>query len=148
MAVSSSLLDVTIEGAKGILFNITSGPNLSLYEVNEAAEIVRKKAHPDANIIFGAVIDPNLDEELRITLIATGFEASVAQRKPYVAGQKQPTKAVSENDSKTIAFPQRKVRESYAREEQPAPRQEPVYDPEDLEVPTFLRKRIQKRRVS
>lgn len=148
MAVSSSLLDVTIEGAKGILFNITSGPNLSLYEVNEAAEIVRKKAHPDANIIFGAVIDPNLDEELRITLIATGFEASVAQRKPYVAGQKSPTKAVSETESKTIAFPQRKARETYAREEQPAPRQEPVYDPEDLEVPTFLRKRIQKRRVS
>jgi cell division protein FtsZ len=152
-AVSSSLLDVTIEGAQGILFNITSGPNLSLFEVNEAAEIVRKKAHPDANIIFGAVIDPNLDDELRITLIATGFEAS-SQRKPYVAGPQrqqqpqpqQPPRPV-ENEAKTIAFPQRKVRESYAREEQP-PRPEPAYDPEDLEVPTFLRKRIQRRRVS
>lgn len=148
-AVSSSLLDVTIEGAKGILFNITSGPDLSLFEVNEAAEIVRRKAHPEANIIFGAVIDENLDEELRITLIATGFEEAATKRKPVVAGTTKPApEPVS--DSKTIAFPQRKVRENYAREEtpQPAPRPEPAYDPEDLEVPTFLRKRMQKRRVS
>lgn len=152
-AVSSSLLDVTIEGAKGILFNITSGPDLSLYEVNEAAEIVRQKAHPEANIIFGAVIDENLDEELRITLIATGFEDVAARRTPVVAGTGRPAPE-SISDSKTIAFPQRKARESYAREEapqpvaQPAPRPEPAYDPEDLEVPTFLRKRMQKRRVS
>src|ERR1044071_1580844 len=86
-AVSSSLLDVTIEGAQGILFNITSGPNLSLYEVNEAAEIVRQKAHPDANIIFGAVIDESLDDELRITLIATGFDMA-SQRKPIVTTKK------------------------------------------------------------
>jgi cell division protein FtsZ len=151
-AVSSSLLDVTIDGAQGILFNITSGPNLSLFEVNEAAEIVRKKAHPDANIIFGAVIDPNLDEELRITLIATGFEASAQRQQPYVAGKKPVPVREVESDSKTIAFPQLKARETYAREsytprEEPA-RPEPAYDPEDLEVPTFLRKRIQKRRVS
>jgi cell division protein FtsZ len=148
-AIASALLDVTIDGAKGILFNITSGPTLSLFEVNEAAEIVRRKAHPDANIIFGAVIDESLDEELRITLIATGFDTA-SKRKPYVAGKK-PTR---ELDSKTIAFPQKKARENYAREEQPQPqpqsqpRPEPVYDPEDLEVPTFLRKRMQKRRVS
>ena len=148
-AVSSSLLDVTIDGAQGILFNITSGPSLSLYEVNEAAEIVRKKAHPDANIIFGAVIDENLDEELRITLIATGFEAA-AKRQPVVATPSRTKKPQQrELDSKTIAFPQEKVatREtSYAREE--PKREEPQYDPEDLEVPTFLRKRMQKRRVS
>jgi cell division protein FtsZ len=139
-AIASSLLDVTIEGAKGILFNITSGPNLSLFEVNEAAEIVRSKAHPDANIIFGAVIDESLDDELRITLIATGFEAA-SKRKPYVAGRR-----TQDFESKTIVFPQQKVRESFPRQE-PAPR-EPVYDPEDLEVPTFLRKRLQKRQVS
>jgi len=143
-AVSSSLLDVTIDGAQGILFNVTSGPNLSLYEVNEAAEIVRQKAHPDANIIFGAVIDENLDDELRITLIATGFEAAAVKRKPVVAGRKPQR----ELDSKTIAFPEQRVRETNsAREETPIQR-EPMYDPEDLEVPTFLRKRIQKRRVS
>jgi cell division protein FtsZ len=138
-AVSSSLLDVTIDGAQGILFNITSSPNLSLFEVNEAAEIIKRKAHPDANIIFGAVIDENLTDELRITLIATGFDA-VAQRRPYVAGKRK------EAETKTIAFPQPKVREAPAREEQP--RRETIYDPEDLEVPTFLRKRFQNRRAS
>jgi cell division protein FtsZ len=139
-AVSSALLDVTIEGAQGILFNITGGSDLSLFEVNEAAEIIKRKAHPEANIIFGAVIDESLTEELRITLIATGFEAAV-QRKPFVTGKRRDTV-----DTKTIAFPQSKVRESRPREEQP--RREPVYDPEDLEVPTFLRKRIQNRRAS
>ncbi len=144
-AVSSSLLDVTIDGAQGILFNITSGPNLSLYEVNEAAEIIRHKAHPDANIIFGAVIDESLDEELRITLIATGFENALKQRKPYIAGQR-PT---NEADAKMIAFPQPKVvRGNHKIEEPSSPRPEPAYDPEDLEVPTFLRKRMQKRRAS
>jgi cell division protein FtsZ len=145
-AVSSSLLDVTIDGAQGILFNITSGPNLSLFEVNEAAEIIKHKAHPDANIIFGAVIDESLDEELRITLIATGFEAA-AKRKPYVAGKRTVREAV--DSSKMIEFPQQKVREAapaFSQAEQSRP--EPTYDPEDLEVPTFLRKRMQKRRVS
>jgi cell division protein FtsZ len=141
-AVSSSLLDVTIDGAQGILFNITSGPNLSLFEVNEAAEIIKRKAHPDANIIFGAVIDESLADELRITLIATGFDA-VAQRKPYVAGKRKEEPITS---TKTIAFPQPpKAREPITREE---PRRETNYDPEDLEVPTFLRKRMQNRRVS
>lgn len=141
-AVSSSLLDVTIDGAQGILFNITSGPNLSLFEVNEAAEIIKRKAHPDANIIFGAVIDESLSDELRITLIATGFDA-VAQRKPYVAGKRKE----EPSPTKTIAFPQLpKARETFAREE--SPRRETNYDPEDLEVPTFLRKRMQNRRVS
>ena len=139
-AVSSSLLDVTIEGAQGILFNITSGSDLSLFEVNEAAEIIKRKAHPEANIIFGAVIDESLTDELRITLIATGFEAAV-QRKPYVTGKRR-----DNVETKTIAFPQSKVRDPRSREEQP--RREPAYDPEDLEVPTFLRKRIQNRRAS
>jgi cell division protein FtsZ len=141
-AVSSSLLDVTIDGAQGILFNISSGPNLSLFEVNEAAEIIKRKAHPDANIIFGAVIDENLTDELRLTLIATGFD-SAAQRRPYVAGKRKE----ETGPTKTIAFPQPpKARETFTREE--PSRREPVYDPEDLEVPTFLRKRLQNRRVS
>ena len=138
-AVSSSLLDVTIDGAQGILFNITSGPNLTLFEVNEAAEIVKQKAHPDANIIFGAVIDDSMADDLRITLIATGFEAA-SQRKPFVAGRR------TTDDRKTIAFPRAKIKEANERLEPTA--QETVYDPDDLEVPTFLRKRIQQRRVS
>jgi cell division protein FtsZ len=73
-AVTCQLLDVSIEGAKGILFNVTGGADLTLHEVNEAAEIVRQAAHPEANIIFGAVINPELDDEIRITVVATGFE--------------------------------------------------------------------------
>jgi cell division protein FtsZ len=73
-AVASPLLDDTsIEGARGILINFTGGPDLSLHEIDEAAQIVQQAAHEDANIIFGAVIDPTLDDELRITVIATGF---------------------------------------------------------------------------
>jgi cell division protein FtsZ len=143
-AVSSSLLDVTIDGAQGILFNITGGPNLSLFEVNEAAEIIKRKAHPDANIIFGAVIDEALTDELRITLIATGFD-SIAQRRPYVAGIKR------QGESKTIAFPQVKVvtkEGTYNRPVAPQPQPETAYDPDDLEVPAFLRKRMQNRRAS
>jgi cell division protein FtsZ len=72
-AVASPLLETSIEGARGILFNITGGPDLTLHEVNEAAEIVRSSADRDANIIFGAVIDEKMSEEIKITVIATGF---------------------------------------------------------------------------
>ncbi len=74
-AISSPLLeDVSIEGATGILINITGGPDLTLHEVNEASSLIQQAAHEDANIIFGSVIDPNLSEEVRITVIATGFD--------------------------------------------------------------------------
>lgn len=74
-AVSSPLLETSIEGAKGVLLNITGGSNLGLLEVNEAAELISSAADSEANIIFGAVIDENLQDEIRITVIATGFES-------------------------------------------------------------------------
>jgi cell division protein FtsZ len=74
-AISSQLLDVSIEGAKGILFNVRGSPDLTLFEVNEAAEIIAKAADADANIIFGAVIDPQMQGEIQITVIATGFDS-------------------------------------------------------------------------
>ena len=74
-AIASQLLDVSIEGAKGILFNVRGSPDLTLFEVNEAAEIIAKAADADANIIFGAVIDPQMQGEIKITVIATGFDA-------------------------------------------------------------------------
>lgn len=73
-AISSPLLETSIEGAKGVLLNITGGPNLGLFEVNEAAEIIAQAADPEANIIFGAVIDDSFTEEVRVTVIATGFD--------------------------------------------------------------------------
>src|SRR5215813_11770558 len=81
-AISSNLLDVTIDGARGILFNITGGPDLSLFEVNEAAAIIKESAHPEVNLIFGAQIDEGMGDEVRVTVIATGFEhSSRVQRK-------------------------------------------------------------------
>ncbi|MGE5599487.1 MAG: cell division protein FtsZ [Bacteroidota bacterium] len=79
-AISSPLLDTSIDGAKGVLLNITGGRNLGLFEVNEAAAVVTEAAEPDANVIFGAVIDENLDEEVRVTVIATGFDGRRARR--------------------------------------------------------------------
>jgi cell division protein FtsZ len=74
MAISSPLLDISMEGAKGVLLNITGGIDLALSEINEAADVVAQAADPEANIIFGAVIDPKLDNEVKITVIATGFD--------------------------------------------------------------------------
>ena len=80
-AISSRLLDITIDGARGILFNITGGDDLTLFEVNEAASIIRETAHPDVNLIFGAVIDEQMHDEVRITVIATGFDGEDGQER-------------------------------------------------------------------
>jgi cell division protein FtsZ len=72
-ALASPLLDVSIDGSKGVLFNIVGGSSLTLYEVNQAAEVIRQAVDPEANIIFGVAHEPTMDREVRITLIATGF---------------------------------------------------------------------------
>jgi cell division protein FtsZ len=111
-AISSRLLDITIDGARGILFNVTGGPDLSLFEVNEAASIIKQTAHPNVNLIFGAVIDEKMGDEIRITVIATGFDA--AEPRPRTA--RAPF-------SESVEFPV------------------PAFDKDDLEVPAFLRRR-------
>ena len=80
MAISSPLLETSIEGARGVLLNITGGSSLGLFEVNEAAEIIAQAADPEANIIFGAVIDERLEDEVRVTVIATGFDQKAVKR--------------------------------------------------------------------
>ncbi|MGO9458248.1 MAG: cell division protein FtsZ [Acidimicrobiales bacterium] len=100
-AITSPLLEASIEGARGILLNIAGGTDLGLFEVNEAAEIIHAVAHPDANIIFGAVIDDNMGDEVRVTVIAAGFErweeggrqsgiASAAEGVSHVLGLEAP----------------------------------------------------------
>jgi len=122
-AIRSPLLDVTIDGAKGVLFNVTGGEDLTLNDVYEAAEIVRRVADPDVNLIFGAVIDPTMKDELRVTVIATGFN-SVAKR---LTGAGQAVgNVVTAPGRKTIDFPVQ-VRQPVTRE--------------DLDIPAFLRKR-------
>ncbi len=82
MAIASPLLDIDISGAHGVLFNITGGMDLTLFEVNEAADIISRAAHPDANIIFGAVQDPSFDGRVKVTVIATGFDSIQPVRMP------------------------------------------------------------------
>lgn len=95
-AIASPLLEVSIDGAKGVLFNITGGADMTLFEVTEAADVISKAADPDANIIFGAVIDPKIQNEIRITVIATGFDgrAPLVKSIPTAASAPKPLREV------------------------------------------------------
>ena len=134
-AISSRLLDVTIDGAQGILFNVTGGPSMSLYEVNQAAAIIRETAHPDANLIFGAVIDENLGDEMRITVIATGFERNIGRRQVLQQQYSRPTTTSTTQQASPLPSRQVPARE---REREPV---QPKFAPHNLEIPAFLRRR-------
>ncbi len=138
-ALSSRLLDVTIDGARGILFNVTGGPDLSLFEINQAASIIRETAHPDVNLIFGAVIDQNMGDEVRITVIATGFEhaaPSLRHMTPAATARPLPSgQPVRERASVPAAAAAAPRRETETR------RPQETFRPDDLEIPTFLRRR-------
>jgi cell division protein FtsZ len=133
-AISSQLLDITIDGARGILFNVTGGPELTLFEVNQAAAIIKETAHPDVNLIFGAVIDPSLKDVVRITVIATGFERSGVPRRivePQVASERS-----ERREAYTPSVPASIPVSQPVREFQPR-----AFNTEDLDIPTFLRNR-------
>lgn len=130
-AISSQLLDITIDGARGILFNVTGGSDLTLYDVNQAAAIIKETAHPDVNLIFGAVIDPNMKDAVRITVIATGFERAGAPRRVIEA----PVREARELSEVNVAVSAKPASQS-AREFQPR-----AFNTEDLDIPTFLRNR-------
>ena len=140
-AISSRLLDVTIDGAQGILFNVTGGPNMSLYDVNIAAAIIRETAHPDANMIFGAVIDESMGDEMRITVIATGFERTISRRQvlqqQYGRSTGTPTQR-PKTEASVAASRQVPAREPAERELEPV---QPKFAPNNLEIPAFLRRR-------
>ncbi len=142
-AISSKLLDITIDGARGILFNVTGGPNMTLFEVNEAAAIIKETAHPDVNLIFGAVIDPNAGDELRITVIATGFERTGMPRR---AIERPTTKATSgrasaSTSAKAPAAPPPAETEPPARQPEYSEFKPLSVNPDDLDIPAFLRRR-------
>ncbi|MBX3039533.1 MAG: cell division protein FtsZ [Bdellovibrionaceae bacterium] len=108
MAISSPLLEnIKIEGATGIIVNVTGGPDLSLYEVNEASTLITEAAHEDATVIFGSVIDPNLTDELRITVIATGFaqedQRRAADLRPDLAALLQQQQQAVQQQMQTMA---------------------------------------------
>jgi cell division protein FtsZ len=101
-AISSPLLeDISIQGARGVLINITGGPDLCLHEVNEAASMIQEEAHEDANIIFGSVIDETMIDEIRITVIATGFGEDREERKP-VPGNVSSITSVPQKNKKVV----------------------------------------------
>jgi cell division protein FtsZ len=95
-AITSPLLEASIEGARGILMNIVGGPGLTLFEVNEAAEIVHSVAHPDANIIFGSVVDDSIGDQVRVTVIAAGFERWEGAGAKAVAAAERPSAPATE----------------------------------------------------
>ena len=136
-AISSPLLeDNTIQGARGVLLNITGGPSMTLHEINEASSMIQAEVHEDANIIFGTVVDESMGDEIRITLIATGFESAECAARADVASlagyrRTQGNIAVPtfiRNDRSAEVFPSPK---SDTGEEEIRP---------DLEIPTFLRR--------
>ena len=135
-AISSQLLDITIDGAHGILFNVTGGPDMTLFEVNQAAAIIKETADPDVNLIFGAVIDPEMGEEIRVTVIATGFERSSAiprhmLERPSLQSRQERESRPSESRSSVPVS-------SSGEKSDFQPRS---FNTEDLDIPTFLRKR-------
>jgi cell division protein FtsZ len=95
-AISSPLLEASIEGARGILLNISGGSDLGLFEVNEAAEVIHGVAHPDANIIFGAVIDDEMGDEVRVTVIAAGFDRWEAGREAEAPRRRHATSSTDQ----------------------------------------------------
>ena len=139
MAISSELLDITINGARGILFNVTGGSDLTLYEVTEAAAIIKETAHPEVNMIFGAVIDPNMGDEIRITVIATGFDRTSNHSSiPQQTSRLSDIQNVQRNAS-SERINQEENRQKVSTEFQPR-----VINTDDWDVPAFLRKRNQR----
>ena len=139
MAIASPLLEASMDGAHGVLLNISGGSDLGLFEINEAAQLVADAAHPDANIIFGAVIDDALGDEVRVTVIAAGFDAGAPTPVRRHESVRRPLAQPAE------AAPSRQP------ESQPAPRPQPsrpapavqprrtVVFEDDLDVPDFLK---------
>jgi cell division protein FtsZ len=159
-AISSPLLeDISIEGARGLLINITGGENMTLSEINEATSLIQKEAHEDANVIWGMVIDPSMREDIRITVIATGFGKAVEKRvdKPvssglrrfsHIPGFKDRSKeippfsiSVKEGNRETPAFMRRvKANERFDELKLDSPSDFTIEDEDRFDIPTFLRK--------
>src|SRR2546422_6869043 len=135
-AISSPLLEASIEGAHGVLLSIAGGSDLGLFEINEAAQLVSESAHSDANIIFGAVIDDALGDEVRVTVIAAGFDGGMPKRREQAMNQARPpsSRPASQSYSAPMSFgttppagqqsgqPQQPTQ---PQQQQPAPSQQP-----------------------
>jgi cell division protein FtsZ len=149
-AITSPLLeDISIHGARGVLMNITASPDVTLQEVNEAAELIHSEAYEDANIIWGMVIDPNLEDRVRVTVIATGFGDRVSEGDTTVSM----ASVVGNKDISASAVTDRLEVPAFARKAKEGPVGEVIKlkklsvlssseDDEKYEIPTFLRKQV------
>ncbi len=138
-AISSPLIETSIEGANGILLNISGGPDLKLFEVNQAAEIIRNASGPHANIIFGAVVDESMGDMVKVTIIATGFKSDKLQKKKKESGEKkvkEPDKKLYESEEDILSEKGKKEDLKKITEEDFRSLGEDDY----LDIPTFLRK--------
>ncbi|NQT67837.1 MAG: cell division protein FtsZ [Actinobacteria bacterium] len=138
-AINSPLIETSIEGANGILLNISGGPDLKLFEVNQAAEIVRNASSPNANIIFGAVIDESMKDKVKVTIIATGFESDKIQKMKTVDGvkkEKEVEKKLFEFEKDILAVKDKKEDFKKISDDDFKSLGEDDY----LDIPTFLRK--------
>ncbi len=148
-AISSPLLDVSMDGAKGILFIITGSSNMSMHEVSEAAKVITASADPDARIIFGTVIDDNMGDSLKITVIATGFEAGkMPKSQEFGTKYSKPSPFAREEreESRPTPPPAPKKKE---RAPEPKGQAKPDYkaqvkqeSEDDLDIPAFIRKKM------
>ena len=149
IAINSPLLEASMEGAQGVLMSIAGGSDLGLFEINEAASLVQDSAHPEANIIFGTVIDDSLGDEVRVTVIAAGFDASGANRKPIVVGDAAAGKPATAGAAPIASAAAGQLTSSLF---QPIESMEPVKvaahtngstpfgdDDDDVDVPPFMR---------
>ncbi len=142
-AVNSPLLEMSIDGAKGILFTIAGGSDLGMYEVNEAASVITQSADPNAKVIFGAVIDESLDDEVKVTVIATGFTGQV--RKKTTESIKEDLNITSKDLDKPTEEEPLTPSRKYARPILPNKKtaeQKKSEEEEELEIPAFIRKKM------
>ncbi len=156
-AIESPLLEASVHGAQGVLINITGGPNMSLYDVHEASSAVQLAAHPDAQIIFGAVIDEHMGDNIRVTVIATGFADTATEESskmlPPMRRRPEPPLPTGYADPGPIADYEVREKfdpEAYARwqafaKNPPTGEPETAHDERTLEVPAFFRRRLRRR---
>jgi len=148
MAISSPLLEMSIEGARGILFTIVGGPNLSMHEVNEAAKVITSSVDEDAKIIFGAVIDDKYKDEIKITVVATGFDGRRVGVSESISSDRVYTPnpyIVSEEDKENKEQMKKKNKISPLKQAQSEPAQKKSAETEEedeLGIPAFIRKKM------
>ncbi len=150
IAINSPLLELSIDGARGILFTITGGTNLGMNEVNEAAKIITAAAEEDAKIIFGAAIDPKMKDELKITVVATGFDGKIGSEAPMTASEPSytPNSFIAEQEKEELKEEKpkpeiKKESEIQKAQSEPPKKQETTdEDDDELGIPAFIRRKM------